>query len=751
MKNLATPQETVIGKIDRRSFLKATGLTATGLIIGLGIRCAPDKKSGIAFSPNVYLTINSDGSVVIVAHRQEMGTGIRTNLPLVIADELEADWSKVKIVQAVGDEPKYGDQNTDGSYSMRMFFEPMRKAGASARWMLEKAAADEWGVAVADCKAENHFVVNSKNGDKISFGDLTEAASKLQAPKDEEIKLKAKVDWKYIGKAIGTFDAPFIANGTAVYGMDTKVDGMKYAVIARSAVAGGKVKSFNADKAKAMPGVLKVVEIPASTFPAGFEVPMGGIAIIADNTWAAIAARKELQIEWDLGTNADYDTVAYINEMKSKIKKKGTIRRANGNIDSALANASKVLDSTFVIPHLSHAPMEPPNALAVVKDGKCEVWAPVQSPFSARKGLANFLKLKLEDVTVNVPLLGGAFGRKSKPDFALEAAWLSKELGMPIKVMWTREDDLTNDFFHACSVQNVRVAFDKEKKVIGWYHRSAFPPIGGTATDKEIEPSAGETQLGLVDFPYDIPNIQCESVEARAKTRIGWLRSVSNIQQAFAVGSMLDEIAAYRGIDPVANLIELLGADRNIAFNELVKDKYENYGEPLEKFPWSTKRFRGVIELARDKSGWGKQLPKGHGMGICAHKSFLTYVACVVHVAVDDKGKISIPELHYAVDCGIAVNRNSVINQFEGGAVFALTSALTQITFNKGQSQQNNFNTYTVPRITDAPAKIFVHLVDSDENPSGVGEPPVPPVLPAFVNAIFAATGKRVRELPVRG
>lgn len=751
MKPLATVEETIIQKIDRRSFLKATGLSATGIILGLQMQSCAPKKVGGPFSPNVYLTINGDGSVVIVAHRQEMGTGIRTNLPLVLADELEADWNRVKLVQAVGDEPKYGDQNTDGSYSVRMFFEPMRKAGASARLMLEKAAASKWGISLSECKAENHFVVNQQNGKKLAFEELTYMAAKLQVPKDEELKLKDKSAWKFIGKTTGTYDAPFIANGTAVFGLDAKAEGMKYAVVARSPVWGGKVKSYKAEKAKAVPGVINIIEIPASPIPAQFHVPMGGIAVIADNTWSAMQGRAALEIEWDFGPNADYDTEAYINEMKASVKKKGTVRRSNGNIDNALATATKVLDSTYVIPHLSHAPMEPPNALASYKDGKIEVWAPVQSPMWVRNSLKDHFNLKLEDVTVNVTLLGGAFGRKSKPDFVVEAAWLSKEIGAPIKVVWTREDDLTNDFFHAVSVQNIRVALDKDKKVTGWYHRSAFPPIGGTTNDKEIEPSAGETQLGMVDLPYDIPNIQCESITAKAKTRIGWLRSVSNIQQAFATGSMLDEIATYRGVDPVVNLLELLGPDRNIAFNELVKDKYENYGEPLEKFPWSTGRLRGVIELARDKSGWGKQLPKGHGLGICAHKSFLTYVACVVHVAVADDGKISIPELHYAVDCGIPVNRNSVINQFEGGAVFALNTILKSgITFKNGRSQQTNFHQYQVMRMTDAPSQIFVHLVENDEKPTGVGEPPVPPVAPALANAIFAATGKRVRELPMR-
>jgi isoquinoline 1-oxidoreductase subunit beta len=750
MKTPASVEETIIRKIDRRSFLKATGLISTGIVLGLQMQCS-SRKPGVPFSPNVYVTIDGDGLVWIVAHRQEMGTGIRSNLPMVLADELEADWTKVRLVQAVGDEKKYGNQNTDGSFSVRMFFEPMRKAGASARLMLEQAAANQWGISVADCKAVNHEVVNKITGKKIAFEDLTETASKLQAPKDEDIKLKDKADWKYIGKGLGTYDVPFIVSGTATYGLDAKYDGMKYAVIARCPVAGGKVKSFNADKARAIPGVVKIVELAPSGFPANFHVPMGGIAIIADNTWTAIRARKELEIEWDFGANGDYNTVAYINEMKAKVKQKGKVRRSQGKIDSAMASADKVLESTFVIPHLSHAPMEPPNALAVFKNGKCEVWAPVQSPQWARDSVASSVGLKTEDVTVNVTLLGGAFGRKSKPDFAVEAATLAKETGMPIKVIWTREDDLTNDFFHAVSVQHIRVAFDKQKKVTGWNHRSVFPPIGGTTSDKQIEPSGGELQLGMVDFPYDIPAIQCESHEAKAKTRIGWLRSVCNIQHAFAVGSMLDEIASYRGVDPVANLLELLGPDRNIEFDKLVTiDKYENYGEPLDKFPWSTKRLRGVIELVRDKSGWGKALPKGNGMGICAHKSFLTYVACVVQVAIDENGKLSIPELHYAVDCGIAVNRNSVVNQFEGGAVFALSGALkTSITFKNGRSEQTNFDTYKVSRMTDAPTEIFVHLVESDEKPSGAGEPPVPPVAAALANAIFAATGKRYRELPI--
>lgn len=742
-------EESVIKKIDRRTFLKATGITASGLVLGLQWACTPE-KSNTPFSPNVYLTINSDGSILIVAHRQEMGTGIRTGLPMIVADELEADWKKVKLVQAVGDEKKYGNQNTDGSFSVRMFFEPMRKAGASARMILEQAAANKWSVAVSECKALNNEVVHS-SGKKVGFGELTEAASKLPVPKDEDVVLKKKADWKYIGKSMNLYDVPDIVKGTAVYGIDVIQAGLKYAVIARCPVAGGKVKSFSDTEAKKIAGVQKIFEMAASGFPAGFDAPQGGIVIVADSTWAAISARKALQVEWDFGVNGTYDSETYLADLKSKVKKKGDVRRASGSIDKAISSAASTLESTFVTQHLSHAPMEPPNATAIFKEGKCEMWAPVQSPQWIRDSVASNLKVDAANVTVNVTLLGGAFGRKSKPDFAVEAALIAKEMeGTPIKVTWTREDDLTHDFFHACSVQQIRVAFDKQNKVTGWNHRSAFPPIGGTTTAAETAPSNGELQLGMVDFPYDIPNISCEAIESPAKTRIGWLRSVSNIQHAFAIGSMLDEIATHRKVDPVKNLIELLGADRTIPFGDQVKG-FENYGEPLDKFPWSTARLRNVIELVAEKSGWGKELPKGEGMGICAHKSFLTYVACVVHVAVNNAGKLSILEAHYAVDCGQVVNRNSVLQQFEGGFNFSISGALKGgTTFKEGRSEQTNFDKYLVSRMTDMPGKTFVHLVESDEKPTGVGEPPVPPVAPAIANAIFAATGKRYRELPIR-
>lgn len=749
MKISAQLRESVIKKIDRRTFLKATGISATGIVLGLQWACTPSRPEAI-FSPNVYLTLNSDGSVVIVAHRQEMGTGIRTGLPMIIADEMEADWNHVKIVQAPGDEEKYGNQNTDGSFSVRMFFEPMRKAGATARMMLEQAAANTWNVDTGECKAVNHEVIHT-SGKKLSFGELAAEAAKVTVPAEETIVLKKKADWKYIGKEVKLYDTPDIVKGKAVYGLDVIKPGMKHAVILRCPVAGGKVKSYSDAEAKKVAGVVKIFEMTASGFPADFHAPQGGIVVVADSTWAAIKARKALEVEWDFGANGNYDSAAYLTDLKDKIKKKGDVRRASGDIDKAMRSAASKLESTYVTQHLSHAPMEPPNATALFKDGKCELWAPVQSPQWVRDSVAKSLSLDGANVTVNVTLLGGAFGRKSKPDFAVEAALIAKEMdGVPIKVTWTREDDLTHDFYHACSVQHIQVAFDSKKNVTGWTHRSAFPPIGGTTNTNEISPSGGELQLGMVDFPYSVPNTSFEAIESPARTRIGWLRSVSNIQHAFAVGTMLDEIANHRKLDPVKNLLELLGPDRMIPFNEYMEG-FENYGEPLDKFPWNTARMRNVIELAAEKSGWGKELPKRQGLGIAAHKSFLTYVACVVHVAIDDNGTMTIPQVHYAVDCGQVVNRNAVVQQFKGGFVFALGGAMKGgISFKEGRSEQTNFDTYEVARIKDAPASIQVHLVENDERPTGVGEPPVPPVAAALSNAIFAATGKRYRDLPFR-
>jgi isoquinoline 1-oxidoreductase beta subunit len=742
----------IITKIDRRNFLKTTSVGASGLILGFHVSCSkpvPEPRDPqYFFEPNVYLSINDLGDVTIVAHRSEMGTGIRTSLPTVLADELEADWKRVKLEQAIGDQDTYGDQNTDGSYSIRMFYLPMRRAGAAARMMLEQAAANQWGVDVSECQARNHQVVHKLSDKRLEFGDLVQAAAALDVPKDEEINLKQRKDFKLIGKGTSIYDLPEIVNGKAIFGLDATLPNTKVAVVARCPVAGGKVASFNADAALKVPGVIDVFELESPGFPTQFN-PLGGVVVVAEHTWAAIKGREALDITWDNGTNASYDTDAYLKELSRKATTNGTIRREEGNIKRALRSSSEVLEATYKLPHISHSTMEPPNALAEVKEGKCRVWAPTQHPQWARESVAAALEMELADVEVNVTLLGGGFGRKSKPDFVVEAALISKQIGGPAQVVWTREDDIQHDYFHACSIQHVKVGLSADNQVTAWNHHTLFPSIGGTSSNDAKEPASFELGLGLTDFPYDIPAICMESHEAPARTRIGWLRSVCNIQHAFAIGSMLDEVAYARSIDPVENLLELLGPDREIKFDEKMEEFF-NYNEPISDFPANTARMRGVIETVAQKSGWGKELPQGQGMGICAHRSFLTYVACVVKVKVDGN-KISIPEIHYAVDCGVVVNEDRVKAQFEGGAVYGLSGALrSSISFKKGKTVENNFHNYQLARMPDIPNKIYVHLIESSEKPTGVGEPPVPPIAPALCNAIFAATGTRVRELPIK-
>ncbi len=746
--------KTPLAKIDRRDFIKNTSFGASGLILGFHMSCSrafqdEPKEPSFFFEPNVYLNINDLGEVTIVAHRSEMGTGIRTSLPTIVADELEADWSQVKIVQALGDEETYGNQNTDGSFSVRMFYLPMRRAGAAARMMLEQAAANQWEVDVSECKANNHQVLHQGSRKKISFGALAEAASALEVPAEDQITLKDPKDFKYIGKETPIYDLPDIVKGTAGFGLDAHTEGMKVAVIARCPVAGGKAASYDAAETLKVQGVLSVHEIDSPGFPTGFN-PLGGIAVVAEHTWAAIKGREALKVNWEEGVNAQYDTDAYMDEMVRIIDTDGTVHRDQGDIKQALNSADKTLEATYKIPHISHTPMEPPNCLAKVTADKCTIWAPTQHPKWVRDEVSAALGMDREHVEVNVTLLGGAFGRKSKPDFAIEAALISQKAGVPIKVVWTREDDVRHDYLHACSAQHIKVGLTNDNSVIAWNHHSAFPSIGGTSSPDVTEPVGFELGLGMLDFPYAIPNICCEAHQAKAHTRIGWLRSVCNIQHAFAIGSMLDEVAELRGKDPVENLLELLGEDRLIPFDEIMPEFF-NYNETVADFPADTKRMKGVIDLVAKKSGWGKTLPAGSGLGICAHRSFLTYVACVVEVTVDDDNQITIPEVHFAVDCGVVVNRDRVKAQFEGGAVYGLSGALTSaIHFKDGKVVESNFHDYYLARMTHAPGKVHVHLVDSHEKPTGVGEPPVPPVAPALCNAVYAATGKRVRELPLK-
>lgn len=752
----------VIENVSRRGFLR--GAAATGGLV-IAAQLLPAKAfayptgatampHGVVTDPHIFVSIAKNGTVTIVAARAEMGTGAaRTSLPMMIADELDADWNRVKIVQSPGNEEKYGNQDTDGSRSTRHFIQPMRQIGASVRHMLEAAAAKHWGVAITDVEAKHHEVVNKKTNQKIGYGDLADAAMALPVPAESEIKLKDPSAFRYIGKGtIKPYDQHDITTGRARYGIDVKVPGMMFAVIARTPVFGGKLVSYDDSAAMKIPGVVKVMAIEGTPAPAKFQ-PLAGVAVVAKNTWAAMQGRDALKIKWDDGPHGSYDSVAYKAQMKETASKPGVVVREDGDAEGALKTAAKVVTGEYYLPHISHAQMEPVNATAHFANGKLEVWAPVQSPGGTRDDLAKKFDLKPENVLVNNMLLGGGFGRKSKCDYVIEAAILSKAMNAPVKVIWTREDDIHHDFFHTVSYERIDAGLDANGKVVAWRHRSVAPTLFALFVPDPKRESALEMGMGLVDNPFEIANLRCETGEAEAHTRIGWFRSVSNIPHGFAIQTMVAEIAAATNRDPKEVLLELIGKPRIVdpTKSANVKD-YWNYGEPWETFPIDTGRLRGVVELAADKAGWGKKLPKGHGLGIAVHRSFVTYVATVVEAAVDDKGNLTVPNVWTAIDAGFVVNPERVHSQIEGAAVMGLALAKHgEISFKNGRAQQGNFDTYKVTRIDESPTRTQVYIVPHgiDVPPSGVGEPGVPPFAPALCNAIFAATGKRIRQLPI--
>ena len=746
-----------IEKVSRRSILKGLGITG-GFVLAAPVMSrqafayetgAGKMPHGVVVDPRVFVAVAPDGIVTILAHRSEMGTGVRTSLPLIVAEEMEADWSRVKVQQAHGDEVKFGNQDTDGSRSTRHYLIPMRQIGASARTMLEQAAAKRWGVPATEVKAVNHEVVHSASGRKLGFGELAADAAKESLPSIEGLKLKDPKDFRYLGKGqVGIVDLHDITTGKAHYGADVRLPGMKYAVIARPPVTGGKLVSFDPDAALKVPGVEKVLKVQGWPWPSKFQ-PLGGVAVIARNTGAAIKGRDALKLVWDDGPNGKYDSVAYRKELEEASRKPGLVLRKEGDADGALKNADKVIVGEYYIPHLAHVAMEPPVAVADVKGDKAEIWAPVQSPGGTREDVAKTLGIPEGNVTVNVTLLGGGFGRKSKCDFALEAALLSKELGAPVKVQWTREDDLHNGFLHTVSVERIEAGLDKSGRVIAWRHRSVAPSIASTFAAGAVHQAPFEIGMGLVDMPFEIANISCENPEAAAHTRIGWFRSVSNIPRAFAVQSMVGEIAQATGRDQKETLLALIGSPRIV--KPAVKDMW-NYGEPQDSYPIDTARLRKVVELVAEKGEWGRTVAKGHGLGIAVHRSFVSYIATIVEVAVDEKGKLSVPRVDTAIDCGTYVNPERIASQIEGAAIMGLSLAkYGEISFKDGKVQQKNFDDFQVIRMDESPVVTNVYIVPPgpDTPPSGVGEPGVPPFAPALMNAIFAATGKRIRSLPL--
>ncbi|WP_313387812.1 xanthine dehydrogenase family protein molybdopterin-binding subunit [Achromobacter aegrifaciens] len=759
---------THIAQLSRRGFLQgALGaltltVTARGLITAAWAAESPAQKygadsmpGGTVDDPLVFVSIAADGTVTIVAHRAEMGTGVRTSLPMVVADEMEARWDRVKVMQAQADEARYGNQNVDGSRSVRHFLMPMRRVGAAARQMLEAAAAARWSVPVAEVKAVQHEVLHQPSGRRLTYGELAADAAKQPVPAGDALKLKDRAEFRYIGKEhVRLVDLEAIGKGQASYGMDMRLPGMVYAVVARPPVVGGKLRRLDSAKALAVPGVLKVVEIPPMQGAPAFQ-PLGGVAIVARNTWAARQGRDALQIEWDDGPNGSYDSSAYRQTLESAARKPGKTMRSQGDAAQAWAKAPEAerVAAEYYVPHLAHASMEPPAATVRIKDGRAEVWTSIQNPIAARDAVAARLKLEPADVTVNVLLLGGGFGRKSKPDFVDEAAIVARAMpeGTPVKLVWTREDDIHHDYLHTVSVERLEAVLDKNGQVQSWLHRSAAPTIASLFSEGAKGQQLFESAMSAINMPYRIPNVRVETAEVEAHARIGWFRSVANIPHAYAAQCFIAELAHRAGKDPKDFALDLIGPARRIDPGTMA-DTW-NYSESPELYPYDTGRLRGVIEAACKGAEWGRTLPQGHGLGLAFCYSFMSYTATVVEVAVDAKGEVRVVAVDMAMDCGPQINPERIRAQMEGGAIMGLGLALaSEITFERGRVKQSNFHDYEVLRHNASPRVIRTHLVNDDHSlpPGGVGEPPVPPVAPALCNAIFAATGKRIRSLPVR-
>ena len=742
--------------LERRRFVQLLGLGGLVIAAGpLGIRRLDAAESIAAtladpFSPHAYVTLHEDGTVTIICHRSEMGQGIRTTMPLIVADEMEADWARCRVEQAVGDEKKYGSQNTDGSSSIRLFLSKYREAGATVRALLEDAAAKTWGVDASEVRATQHQVVHWKTRRTLGFGALVATARTLPMPDKARVKVKGPAERRWQGKRMPSVDLVPMTTGTATYGADVRLPGMKTAMVVRPPVWGGTVKSFDAAAALRVPGVEKVLHIPQPPIPAGYNA-LGGIAVVAKNTWAALQGRAALQIVWDDGPNAAYDSAAYKATLETAVRQPGTPGRTRGNAADALAAAPRRIEREYYMPHLAHAQMEPVVAVARFANGQLEIWAPTQSPQDARNTVAKYLGLDDTNVTVNVTLLGGGFGRKSKPDFICEAAWLAREVGAPVRVQWTREDDLRSSYYHTVAAHRLEAGLDASGAVNAWRHRVAYPAIDATFAADIAGPGPDDLTNGASDIPFAIRHMSVEVCPAKAHARIGWYRSVNAIHHGFAIGSFVDELANATGKDSAAFLLALLGPDRTV---DLSKDGLvapaSNYGGTWTDYPLETARARRVIELAVEKSGWGTPLPNGRGRGIAMHRSFLAYVAMVVEVDVAADGTVAVPRATVVVDAGYVANPDRARSQMEGAVIMGMSNTLhSEISFKEGRVVQSNYPTYPVARMRGSPHVIDVHLVESESLPGGIGEPGVPPSSAALCNAIHAATKVRVRQLPV--
>jgi len=708
-------------QMDRRQFLKSGAMAGGGLIISfmLPVNAKTLKKlntgtPNLYFAPSAFLRVGVDDSVNIILSHVEMGQGIWTTLSMLIAEELDADWKNITIEHSPAGKSyihtAYGLQITGGSSSTWSEFDRYRQAGATARILLIQAAAEKFKVKPEDCRTENGMVICGNQ--KASYGELATAAAALPAP--GKVELRKPEQWKYIGKGIKRLDAPDKVNGSAKYGMDVHFPGLLTAVVAHSPAIGGKVISFDASAAKAVAGVRDVVEIPT------------GIAVIADHFWAAKKGRDALKIVWDPGPNTGLNSPAQLENYRKLANEKGLPALEKGNVETGLAKASKIMEAEYFLPYLAHAAMEPINCTVKITDNKCEIWTGTQMPMIDQAAAAKILGFTTEQVDIQTPYLGGGFGRRATPtsDFVSEAVYIAKASGKAIKMVWTREDDMRAAYYRPAFLHRMRIGVNTEGYPIAWQQTIVGQSITAGTPFESKDPIDGSSVEGVNDSPYmkSIADAYIGLHSPRIPVHVLWFRSVGHTHTGYVMETMIDDLAHQAGKDPVAYRQHLLQ---------------------------DHERHLAALNLAAEKANWGKPLPKGHFQGVAVHEAFKSFVAQVAEVSVDERGKLKIHKVVCAIDCGLAVNPDGVRAQMESGIIFGITMALYgEITLDKGMVQQGNFHDYRIARMNEAPA-IEVHIVPSTGAMGGAGEPCVPPTAPAIANAIFAATGKRLRKLPI--
>ena len=710
-------------KLSRREFLKISSAVGGGLLIGIHLggckqdtppmdKAAPATSSETTFEPNVWITLRPDDSVTIQVGSSEMGQGVMTALPMLIAEELDADWSKVSAefapVNPAFANPIFGRQQTGGSTAVRGYWKLLREAGAAGREVLITAAAQTWDVPVQDCHAENGIVIHDQTGRQLRFGEVADAAAKLPVP--DAVFLKDPDQFKLLGTAQARLDGPAKADGSAVFGTDVQLPDLLTAMVVRCPVYGGKAARIDDTEAKKIAGMRQVVNIST------------GVVVVADHFWAAKLGRDALKIEWDYGPAAELDSDT-ITQRFAAVVDDGSIGRDDGNANQVIANADKTIAAVYEVPYLAHACMEPMNCTAYVQKDACDIWVPTQGQTSTHNTGMQLTGLPAEKVRVHTTFLGGGFGRRSEQDFVTDAIETSKAVGAPVKVMWTREDDMQHDYYRQATYNRLSAALDDSGMPMAWRHRIAGPSvIARDARGREDSASDFSSTEGAMNLPYAIPNLQVSYSRVNTAVPVGFWRSVASSQNAYITECFLDELAAAGGKDPYQ------------LRRELLRD------EP---------RLRGVMELAASKAGWDIPPPTGRFRGIAVAHSFASYCAQVAEVSVD-RGRVRVHRVVCAIDCGMIVNPDTIAAQMESGIIYGLTAALKgEITIKEGRAQQSNFDDYPLLTMAECP-EIEVHIMPSAADPGGVGEPGTPPIAPAVANAVFAATGIPVRSLPIR-